>query len=81
MTAIDRDQLAQETAEHIAEVLMPRSAQIHAQPGVEVRYVNDKRPPTDVDDIRAALLDGRIWLSWMDDKVNAAMRALHGPTA
>ena len=78
MTEIDRDQLAQDTAEYIASVLAPQAAEIHAYPGVTVHYANDQRPPTEVEDIKAALLDGRVWISWVCDRVTQAMRQLHG---
>ena len=66
-----RDQIAQTTAEHIA-------ANPGIEPGVIVHYPSPERPPTDIPAIKAALLDGRIWMSWLDDHVTAAMRRLHG---
>jgi hypothetical protein len=78
VTTIDRDQLAQDTAEYIATVLMPKTAETHASPYVTVHYPDGKRPQTEVADIKAHLLSGRCWISWMDDRVVVAMRALHG---
>lgn len=78
MTDIDRDQLAQDTAEHIVNTLMPKTAELHAAPNAEVFYTDDRRPPSTVDGVKAHLLDGGCWISWMDDRVVAAMRALHG---
>lgn len=75
---LDRDQLAQDTAEYIANVLTPQAQKTHALPGVTVHYINDQRPPTDVPGIKAALLDGRVWISWICDRVTQAMRQLHG---
>lgn len=75
-TTKDREVLAQETAEYIANVLMPAHAE--ATSGLEVVYINGNRPPTAVEDIKQTLLDGRVFISWIDDRVNAAMRALHG---
>lgn len=74
----DRDQLAQHTAEYIATVLMPKADAFHSGPGVTVHYADGQRPPTGVDEIKATLLDGRVWISWLDSRVTAAMRALHG---
>lgn len=77
MTAnIDHHQLARETAEYIARELTPRIT--HAGEGLTVVYADDRRPPADVDEITANLLDGVLWVSWMDDRVLNAMRALHG---
>jgi hypothetical protein len=74
----DREQLAQETAEYIANVLTPKAEAAHALPGMEVFYTDGRRPPTCVAEIKATLLAGRFWISWTDDRVTAAMRALHG---
>lgn len=80
--AVDRDQLAQKTAEYIAGVLIPESDRIHALPGVTVFYTDDKRPPREVADIKAALLGGAFWTSWIGEKrVTAAFLALHGEPA
>jgi hypothetical protein len=43
-----------------------------------VSSADDKRPPTAVEDIKDALLAGRPWISWLDDRVTAAMRAMYG---
>ncbi|MFJ1667318.1 hypothetical protein ACIOK4_13210 [Streptomyces bottropensis] len=78
MTTIDRDQLAQDTAEYIANTLMPKTAEFHDNPGVTIQYVDDKRPPATVEDIKAELLGGQFWISWLDNRVVTAMRTLHG---
>jgi hypothetical protein len=79
-TTDTREQLAQQTAEYIANVLMPTYAELAKD--VEIVYVNGKKPPTSVEEIKAMLLDGRLFISWMDDRVIAAMRTLHGnPTS
>jgi hypothetical protein len=78
---VDRDQVAQKAAEYIANVLTPQNEKTISLPGVSVHYLDGKRPPTDVADIKAALLDGRLWISWTCDRVTAAMRALHGEPA
>jgi hypothetical protein len=75
VTDDERDQLAQETAEHIAEHLSHRAG------GVTYHYDAAGPPPRDLAAIKAALLDGRVWLSWLDDRVFATMRELHGPLA
>lgn len=77
-TDTGRDQLAQETAEYIANVLIPQSDAVHALPGVTVNYPGGNRPPRDVPSIKAALLAGECWISWMNDRVLTAMRELHG---
>jgi hypothetical protein len=78
-TDTDRDRIAQETAEYIANVLIPEADRIHALPDVSVFYADDKRPPRTVPDIKAALLEGVFWISWIgNERVTAAMRALHG---
>lgn len=77
--AIDRDRLAQETAEYIATKLIPKAEQLHTMPGVTIHYPDDQRPPTTIDEIKATLLDGRYWISWLDDRVTTAMAAIHGP--
>lgn len=69
---MDREQIAQETAEYIAA---------HApagQPtdGIVIRYIGEQRPPTAVADIKAALLQGKVWTSWMDDIVFKSMREM-----
>lgn len=76
LTAAERDQLAQETAEHIANTLNPQSDQAHALNNVTVVYPDDERPPRDVAGIKAALLDGECWISWADDRVLIALRTL-----
>lgn len=79
MTEAERDQLAQETAEYIANVLIPATRKLNKLPGAFIHFLSDTRPPTDVAEIKAALLDGRIWISWLDgDRVEAAMHRLHG---
>lgn len=75
---MNREELAQETAEYIANVLTPEQARVAELPGVAVHHLDDRRPPTDVLDIKYALLGGSIWISWMDDRVIDAMHALHG---
>ncbi|WP_225447373.1 hypothetical protein [Streptacidiphilus sp. PB12-B1b] len=78
-TDVDRDRIAQEAAEYIANVLIPESDKTQALPGVSVYYTDDKRPPRTVADIKATLLEGRFWISWIgDERVAAAMRAIHG---
>jgi hypothetical protein len=71
-TEMDREQIAQETAEHIAAKGEQQSTDT-----VQIHYIGGDKPPTDVQGIKAALLDGRIWISWMDDTVTAAMRQIH----
>lgn len=71
----ERDQLAQDTAEYIANTLNPRARELHVRPAY------GKPAPTDIPTIKAALLEGTYWLSWADDRVLTAMRALHGPQA
>jgi len=78
-TDTDRDRIAEETAQYIANVLIPESDRLQALPGVSVYYADDKRPPRTVADIKAALLDGVFWISWIgNERVAAAMRAIHG---
>jgi hypothetical protein len=67
MTAEERDRLAQETAEHIAG---RRSG-----PNSEGTFGT---PPRTIPVIKGTLLDGHVWISWLDDTVTAAMRRLHG---
>jgi len=71
LTADQRDQLAQETAEYIAAMPNPQEGEGFIVVG------QDDRPRT-ISDIKAVLLAGHVWISWMDDKVIATMRALHG---
>jgi hypothetical protein len=83
MSTTTHEQLAQETAEYIAHTLVPRSVRLASYSEITIHYPkdengNDRRPPTDVEEIKATLLDGRFWISWMDDRVTAAMRTLHG---
>lgn len=69
-----RDALAQATAEHIATHLID-----HVIGGMVDRIQVDGKPmPTTVPEIKATLLAGEMWLSWMSDSTVAAMRALHG---
>lgn len=70
---IDREKLAWETAEHIAANLIPQGTGQYV-----VRVLTDEPMPFKPDEIAATLLDGRVWISWMDDRVLAAMRQLHG---
>lgn len=67
---MDRDRIAQETAEYIAAHTQP------ADDGIVIRYVGEERPPTEVADIKAALLQGKVWISWMDDVVFKSMRQM-----
>lgn len=70
---IRKDLIAERAAVHIAHELP------HLQPGggVEIVYRDDRRPPTAVEDIKRELLDGCLWVSWMDDRVFTAMRRIH----
>jgi len=77
MLDADRDQLAQETAEYIAGTLIPESDRVHAFDNVTVSYPDDRRPPQDVPGIKAELLAGRFWISWMNDRVLSALRTIH----
>lgn len=70
---VDRDNLAQATAEYIARELNPAAGNAGY-----TFYADDRRPPTDVEAIKAELLGGHLWISWMDDAVCAAMKAIHG---
>jgi len=75
----DTDRIAEETAQYIATVLIPEADRLQALPGVSVYYADEKRPPRTVADIKAALLDGVFWISWIgNERVTAAMRAIHG---
>lgn len=76
-----RDQIAQEAAEHIVNDLNPEHERFHAHPDVTIHYLDDTRPPTDVAGVKAALLDGRYWISWMDDHLTAALKALAAASA
>ncbi len=86
-TIIERDRLAQETAEYIAATRTPPvpetptvgNSVIVGRHGSTVAL--DRRPPTAVAEIKATLLGGHVWISWMDDRVVAAMRALHDESA
>ncbi|MEH0423152.1 hypothetical protein [Streptomyces sp. B21-083] len=78
MTDLDRDQLAQDTAEYIVNKLIPDTARFHGLPEVTIHYADDRRPPTTVEGVKAHLLSGGCWFSWMDDRVIAAMNTLHG---
>lgn len=71
-----RDDLAQAAAEHIARDLIPAQDLQNASPWVTVSYPDDRRPPRDVGAIKAALLNGECWTSWMDDQVIVAMHAI-----
>lgn len=71
---IRRGLIAERAAVYIAHEL-PRA---QAGDGVEVVYHGDRRPPTAVEDITQDLLDGCLWVSWMDDRVLTAMRRIHG---
>jgi len=78
-TDTDTDRIAEETAQYIATVLIPEADRLQALPGVSVYYADEKRPPRTVADIKAALLDGVFWISWIgNERVTAAMRAIHG---
>ena len=78
-TDADRNRIAEETAQYIATVLIPEHDRLQALPGVSVYYADEKRPPRTVADIKAALLDGVFWISWIgNERVTAAMRAIHG---
>jgi hypothetical protein len=68
---VDREKLARETAEHVVTDLIPLGSALGGVLGREGM-------PTTVADVAAALLDGHLWISWMDDRVEAAMRQLHG---
>ena len=72
LTAVERDLLAQVTAEYIATNLTAPSGH------VQVFYVGDRRPPRTIPEIKEQLLGGHVWISWMCDQVTEAMRALHG---
>ena len=74
---MSRDELAQETAEYIATSVLPQ----HSVNTTDylVKYVGDGRPPREVSEIKATLLSGHAWLSWMDERVRNAMRRLHVP--
>jgi hypothetical protein len=63
----DLDTIAQELAEHIA-----------SQPPwtYEISYLDDKRPPAGVAAIKAELLLGAYWLSWLDDTVEAGLNRM-----
>jgi len=77
MLDTDRDQLAQETAEYIAGTLIPESDRVHAFDNVTVSYPGGHTPPRDVPSIKAELLAGRFWISWMNDRVLSALRTIH----
>ncbi len=77
-----REQLAEATAKHILEHLLPAQDRLTDSPWVTVEYPDDRRPPRDAEGIKASLLAGECWISWMDDPVMTAMRRLHPqPTA
>lgn len=80
VAAIDiRFELAHQAAVHIAN-LAPKRAAFEALDGITIVHPGDQRPPTTDAEIRAELLDGNVWISWMDEYVMAIMRALHaGP--
>lgn len=73
-----REQLLDETAEHIA-----RNLGQDDEPGrydFKVVYRDDaSRPPTDLEAIKDTLRSGHVWISWLDPKVADAMRAMFGP--
>lgn len=71
-----RDRLAQETAEYIAAVLTTRQTPEKHPEGYE--EPEEPHAPTSVEEIKATLLNGRLWVSWLDDRVIEAMRELHG---
>lgn len=74
-----RFELAHQAAVHIAN-LAPKRAAFEALDGITIVHPGDHRPPTTDAEIRAELLDGNVWISWMDEYVMAIMRALHtGP--
>jgi hypothetical protein len=60
--------LARTTAEHIVTYLIPTN---------RIAWGREDMPTT-VEGVAAHLLSGRVWISWMDDRVLAAMRQLHG---
>lgn len=68
-----RDQIAQEAAEHIAEHLNKVADEAGWAP-----VPGKKKPPTTVPEIKQSLLDGEIWRFWLDARVIAAWRELHG---
>ena len=76
-TTFDREQLATATATYIHDVLMPRHAALATAPGITIVRPDGERPPTAVEDIAAALLDGEVWVSWLDSLVEAALHRLH----
>lgn len=73
-TAADRERLARETADHIVSVLIPQNDRLGKFREVSICG----EAPRDAEAIARELLDGHVWVSWMDDVVNAAMRELHG---
>ncbi|MBX5446624.1 hypothetical protein [Sphaerobacter sp.] len=81
MNATDREQLATATATYIHDVLMPRHAARAASPGITIVRPDGERPPTAVEDIAAALLNGEVWTSWLDPLVETALHRLHAAPA
>jgi hypothetical protein len=69
----ERDQLAQETAEYIANTLIP-SLGLDDAGGVTLV---GPTAPRDVEEIKATLLRGHYWLSWLDDRVAGALAQLN----
>lgn len=76
---MNHDSLAQETAEYIAADLVPQHGVNLTN--VLVKYTGEERPPREVAEIKATLLSGYLWLSWMDERVADAMRQMHRTSA
>ncbi|HEY1701191.1 MAG TPA: hypothetical protein VGG75_15915 [Trebonia sp.] len=75
LTATGRDRIAQAAAEHIVNDLMPAHDRMNTESGIAVI---GEQPPRDIATIKAAILGGHVFISWMDDTVNDVMRQLHG---
>lgn len=74
-TTMTRDDIAQQAAEYIASELMPRQAELAGEG--RIVFPDNRRPPTDVPGIKAELLAGYWWVSWVNERVAAAMKAIH----
>jgi hypothetical protein len=64
VTTTTLDRIAQSLAEHIS------GRQTDPDICLTIMYPDDRRPPTGVAAIKAELLAGNLWLSWLDETVS-----------
>ena len=71
-----RDRIAQQAAEYIVGILLPRWQRLADQCGATVIYPGREQAPTDVAAIKASLLFGEVWGPWLDERVSLWTRQL-----